>query len=390
MSLRDIFKKRIVIEVVLFPAIIAFFFILKVFFQVNLPTAQIIIFPFVVLFLAAINYKRHFFSYRALIFGVILALVAYTVPYMLFDKGSVLVTTLAGDDIENESREFWDDLNKSLALNGVLLTKRFYRQYDNHEAALAPLESVKNGGAVIWGNQRWINISYAEVPIYKVFGFKIVGGVNYLPIPYQPRQDTAKFIAALLTAGKLIRKDGSLPTQAEVELKYITGRDTLWLASFHKGLPWMMLGNGYLFEALRGGRIQWSFIECAIAAYRRALLYADARGNPELFAAINNNMAVTLYIKGLIKGEKKGLKMAKVYWLIALNAKKVALKRNGIFPAVEAAKSNLRVVTKSNGARRNGGKNRKAENKILNKKNLKKGLIGKKLKKRRKNVRKIK
>jgi len=330
------FCKKFIFEFTFFAIVLAAFYVLRVCLTWQLPVVQLFLFPLFTVFLLILNIRRRYFSNLVLILGVCGACVACISPYL--GKKSVFVATLTDDDVEAESRAFWDELNKSFSLYGENPTKRFYRTFDSHVEALATVGD-QVGQALIWGDKRWVKVSFKQQPIYNFFGFKLVGGVQVLPVPYQPRFDTAKFIATLLSAMNHIEPDGKLTFQAETALNYLVSRQSLWLAAFHKGVPHLLLGNGYLLAAYQNGSFQESYINCALAHYRRALLYSDLKGSPELYKVINNNLAVALYVKGRTTGQKQLVKQAKLFFRNAFNKR---IKLNGLKLVVnKIAKENL-------------------------------------------------
>ena len=335
--------KRLLIEILLFVSMVVAFFILRQQFAWEVPFAQLAISPFFILFLFLVNRGRRLLPLSVLVIGALSAFLAFSIPYLFFDNNTVLVATIKGDDIENESRELWDDLSKILVQHGDVRAKRFYRQFSSHASVIGSLKRSIDGGAIIWGDRRWLNVSFENFPIYNVRDFSLFGGVYSFPIPYQPRLDTIKFLAAVFSGMKEIDDTGHLLGNAETELLFAFNRFTLWLAGFHKSFPAFLLANGYLIESLDDYGFQQSTFDKADDYYAKALAFVNYKGAPELFVAVNNNYAVYQYLIGTLLFDKHSRKVARRYWEMALKAVKLIDKdKRAIY--LKVVRENLRKV----------------------------------------------
>ena len=336
--------KRLIVEIVLFISMVAAFFYLRQQLAWEVPFAQLAISPVFVLFLFLVNRGRKLVPVSVLLIGALFAFLAFSIPYLFFDNDTVLVATLRGDDIENESRELWDDLSKILVQHGDVRAKRFYRQFTTHSSLVSTLKRSVDGGAIIWGDRRWLNVSFEKLPVYNVKGFSLFGGVYSFPIPYQPRLDTIKFLAAVFSGMKEIDDSGHLIGNAETELLFAFNRFTLWLAGFHKSFPGFLLGNGYLIESLDNDDFQRLIFEKAWKYYAKSLAFTNYKGAPELFVVVNNNYVVYQYLRGTLLFDKHSRKIAKRYLRMALKATKLMDKeRSALY--LEVVKENLRKVS---------------------------------------------
>ncbi|MGI6525332.1 MAG: hypothetical protein ACOX2O_08615 [Bdellovibrionota bacterium] len=332
-------KKKMLWAVLAFLPILLVFYLLRTVFGFQIQYAQISIFPFLLCWLFYIGIKGKLFPLKLILVSALFAVAVFLIPYLSFNREAVFVATLVGDDIENESREFWSELNKLLKYRGVVSSKRFYRVYKNHQEALSSQRTI------IWGDQKWINLSFVEVPHHQILGFTLIGGVSRQKIPYQPRIDTAKFLAAFLSGLKEINADGSFSGYAEQELHYAASRNTLWISGEHKALPLLLLGNGYLQKAFKDGNFQAAYLECAISVYSRALLYSNKKTDPELSIALYNNLAVALHLKGIARGSKNFRQLAQKTWGSAINLRKVQKMCAAKKAAIKVARKNLAIAT---------------------------------------------
>lgn len=278
--------------------------------QGSLPLIQYVAFPFLLLGLGFLGVR--WLAVPRLLLGVaaLAALGAFTYTYVWQpnpDK-TVPIAKLDGDDIRAQTRKLRERMNHELHRYGALHIVDHPRLIENHEEALQ-LMRRRNLGALIWGNQRWVRVSFLETePLtlrqisnrddFSKFGSLLfVTSVPSIGLSYEPRNETASFIANTL-AGMLpsLTADFSEQEYATRELHLLDAATlvSFWSGASHRALAWWALGNIRAFRALRRPFIEKGELGCAVKAYQRARAFIQPHdvASKDLNAAILNNLAI--------------------------------------------------------------------------------------------------
>ncbi len=350
--------RRIIFVLKIGFVVAAFFAVRRFLPSLNLSFAQLLIFPLVLfLFLHLRFLGLQLPKFLVLISGLA-AMAAFVTPYVAPPEGPVVfVSTLQGDDIESESRVFWQELNELLRVRGIVQAARFYRSFSGHDRAKQELSSDKRPAAVVWGSKSRIGISFPdsepvsleqagiEAAKGSLGRLQMVTGIPVIGLSYQPRYDSAVFAAALLSGVESLRaSNGLLTPAAETELRYAAERSSFWTSFAHRAFPWFLLGNAYLRASFGAQGLQPALLKCAEQAYGAAAGNMRLSDNPELFAAIHNNLAVLYYLKAYTAGKRALAKLAKRKWILAARARLVPNPFKLPYQAAYVAKRNLLQV----------------------------------------------
>jgi|GEM_PF-2268993 len=358
--------------------------------DLNPATAQVIAFPFVFLFVTRLCFVDLMVPRCLLALLAVCAALAvgFSYSHLVAGRRVFLVARLQDDQYETESRIFREEINRYLkrrpgaaaaplsilgrgafagaavSAKGVLTSfpgkiraVRFYGSFRSAEEVNGFLAKNPSVPAVLWGNNRWVNISMAP-PMEDAFpgpdlrqwlhalGLKVVPNIPVFGLSYQPRTETASFAAGLFKALSAPRwselmADLVLSAEHELDLREIGRAAAPWTTFEHRAYPYWLLGNLAMEASLRGQGYDAGEMNCALAAYNKAQSFLVRGGNPELLAAIFNNRGVAYYVQGVLENKKR-VKKAALYEFKAA-AKTLRLKNpfRIRYRAGKIAKSNL-------------------------------------------------
>lgn len=351
-------RRKFLVLVLQFAVPVALFALLRSQWRgLNLSFAQLLVFPLVVLFFLRLRVAGLRIPRAMLLLAAAGALAAFSVPYLYpAQRRIALVSTLASDDFESESRVFWQELEQWLRRRGGAHARawRFYGTLSNQRGAAAVLKTYPGAMALVWGDTKWVNISLPGSPLpgrrdpdlrretEALLGVEVVSSIPVIGMSYQPRGDTARFVAALISG--IGAAEGSAAGRAESELRYAGERAAFWLSNAHRGLAWFLLGNLQLHEALADGRYQPALFECAENAYTAAAGNLMPWDNPELYAAIHNNLGALYYLQSRFGSRSELLKRARRKWVYAVRTRKLKNPFDMRYRAAKVAKRNIKLI----------------------------------------------
>ena len=179
--------------------------------QAILPIVQYALFPF---FCAAFYFLR-LKSYRIPRVALLLALVGGTVSFVelylpaIGPARAAVMSPLEGDTIQSQSRKLRERINADLHTLGQSQVKGISRRVKNHEEAM---KLVGSAGlkALVWGNTRWVRVAFAEQApaslveirdrqeFMSLKEIRLVTSVPSIGLPYEPRNETANFLAGVV------------------------------------------------------------------------------------------------------------------------------------------------------------------------------------------------
>lgn len=165
---------------------------------------------------------------------------------------------------------------------------------------------------LVWGNVGWLRVSLpSEEPVAlpEFLGLQIAKSVPLFSLSYYPANATAYFI--MLIFESLHATDRGM---AELALKEAGGFRSFWKTTQHRAFPLFRLGNMALEDAIRDGRYEAGSLHCAAVSLYKALKYMGPKDNPQLTAAIYNNLGVVSFVKGVQEGNHNDVKLARTYF----------------------------------------------------------------------------
>jgi len=299
--------------------------------------AQFLCFPIVVLIaFAAFGWFKFIpvwiglFTFLA---GGAASIVAFSV--LLPSKSTVLISRFEGDLHETGTTLFRTKLNRYFSNSPAGEVGRYFRTIDSHGEAEAVLADLPEIEAIIWGNQRWINISFAlpkdlarRVKVEVPWSDEVVTPrlANYIPViglSTDPQDATSHFLVDLFTGLTLDRRD-FLSNELEVKriesILYSSSQMfSPWMSFAHLAYPLLIVGDAHLYRAIDSNPKDSNLIEigelkCALDSYTEAASRLQPHDNPILRAAIFNNKGVALLIKGVDSGSLDLLRSARQHF----------------------------------------------------------------------------
>lgn len=295
-------------------------------------------------------------------------------PFVSLAIGShrVFFAELQNDEEGTLAYKLRNRLDLVLHQEGALRTRRLRAEFAS-TADVSKWLSKRSGAVVISGNHRWLTASFATRAPLGLIGSKfalahpklpsleLVQAVPSIGVSFEPRNETAHFLGFVLAADEFgdAAPASELFAQTETILRHAAEISAPWTASFHRALPWWMLGNLYLKELLAQDTYQPALLACALEAYEMARKFLRPKDvvSADLYAALRNNQAVALVIQGTAEGQTSPLLLAREYFREARNTRKT--------PNVHAVADRPAQVASAN-LERLGAKKRKSRKSAKN------------------------
>jgi hypothetical protein len=278
-------------------------------------TVQLAIFPVIVLLLSALPLKglrlpRMLVGLAAA--GVLCgAIVRYSDVGL--QEGAFAVAPFTSDTLENKTMIFRDNVRRYAGERGASSIGAIPVRISTEEEAREMLAERPQLGGIIWGSERWINVStrlsppvslgqmpegsYAKDRLRELglSDLRLLTQAPWVGLSKGLDVRTYEFVGRFARASMMWSqrmKDFAASRDLEHLLQRASSIQAAWTSSEHLAAPKIMLGTYYLTQAISGHNLEWGDLRCALASYRSARLILKKRGNPALMAAIRNNEAV--------------------------------------------------------------------------------------------------
>lgn len=322
-------SSRTLVPLVLFTAAVGAFVSTRQYLLMNaepldVSRAQAIAFPIFALFLYFV--ARIVAPVKGIVLAAVTALgvfgIAYAYNYHLFAGSSFVVATLGDDSFASETRIFKKVIEAESKRTGGVSVTPFYTGLHTAAGAQEILQDDDRTKGVVWGTRRWLNVTLSEsvqsrrlqdfsaVWVGEYGGLKIVEKVPWIGLSYKPIRQTAEFLSAVF--------HGSTEM-----LQFAAQMQAPWTSYAHRGLAYLYLGNQQLKTALGGQRYNFAAMDCAIASYQAGWALVQTGDNPELKAALLNNLAVGTYLQGVYEDQKQLRKKGRKDLALAIRQPKV-------------------------------------------------------------------
>lgn len=320
--------------------------------------AQAVIFPLVILLFARFEIGGRKIHPLVIVLGSTISVLgvayAFTSPTHLGNNG-ILIARFEGDEMQNLTRIFRELVNTQTTREGNVFAHSYYESIGSYKEAREFLAEHPKLSLVTWGNRRWINIIFKDERDSQLRDFgltsdfaamgslKIVNSVPLVGLSFQPQRDTARFVAEIALGSSVVNPRGSQQDR-ELALYHALGTAGTWTSFAHRGFAGLKLGNLLLEQAIKNDSISRMTLNCAISAYQKGLSFLRPKDDPELNAALRNNLGVAIYIRSIFDGS---IKQRSIGVQLIRKAVKLAKVKNrlGILPqASSVAKDNLALV----------------------------------------------
>jgi hypothetical protein len=302
---------------------------------VDLAHVQLVALPFVAV--VALNLRSEFVRIpatlilaAAIVGGSLGAVEAGVWTNELVAGGALTVARFEGDMLGANSRRFREQIDFHLKRQELPHSRRVAIEPEARPISKGQRKAsrrIADVWPIVWGRERWLTMS---LPVGKsvylrslaspavkglIPDLRLSGGVSSISMTVDWSGASAEFMA-LLTKGVVASTVGDPAGELSLaEAAKVQGR---WTSSVHRALPLMLLAERHLMAAVKGSDLQRGYLECASQAIFSASHQGLYKNNPELFAALYNDIGVVLWLKWLSTGEDRLRSSAIAYWDRAL------------------------------------------------------------------------
>jgi len=269
-------------------------------------------------------------------------------------EGAFVVATVSKQELWQETRIYRDRLHRALGTEGRTLAGLHRGTIESQEAAASVLEKRPGLGGVVWGAPRWMSVTLRQVPALSLreFGIasfarqwsesnrwqdvRIVRSVSSTGLSHGHQDATVHFIADLIPLWSDFARD-TLPgvdsSTLDSRLNSLSRTQARWSSRSHIAFVLWMLGTYHLIRAVEADTLGMGDLVCASREFNDALGQFRQKDNPELYAAIQNNLAIV----GLIEADyaenrdlqrRRALKRMKVAQRVASGVGQKDIVRN--------------------------------------------------------------
>ena len=326
--------------------------------SVDISYIQLLVFPL----LLFVFYRFSFLKLRVPRLVLLAALLcavfatAFSFTYLPARGGVFLVARLAGDSHEINSRLFRAKIHADASMlansHRPAAVRRYFREISSLREAAEALKGRKDRRALVWGNRRWLNVSLKrrepksldelEIPAAHEWlrALRLVLTVPVIGLSYNPPNETGGFLALLFSGLAGGSRGTVLSPSQELHLRDAGEMVAAWTSFAHKAYPYLLLGNHYLAQAFSREAYQAGEMHCALRAYLRGLSFLRPGNNPDLEAALHNNLGVALAARYVME-EPGPLKKYPIKHFALAKKAGHALNRFGFVPqaSVEAVRN---------------------------------------------------
>lgn len=289
--------------------------------------------------------------------------------YSVSSEGGFLLARFHSDPNEYVSYQFRVEINqrinstRNLRWNSEKLT-RYPKPIYSEQEAQKLLESDQSVNLVVWDRlnaalaKRWIWLSFpsrahttlgavasGHLPA-ELLSLQIVESFPASGLSFEPAGESATFLGLLIRglAGVAKGIPGTKHEEALLALKQAMQLEALWTSYAHRTVAGFFLGNAHLKAAFAAQQTAIGELDCASSAYRQALGSIRDGDNPELEAAVYNNLGVALYLRAYLLSQNSEAKQATKAWRNAVKTLGQANPFSKPFIAARIAKANFQLA----------------------------------------------
>lgn len=300
---------------------------------------------------------------------LVLFLAQHARSYSVSSDGGFILARFHNDPNEFIAYQFRSEVNQDIAPQ---LTKawhsarlaRFPKQIHSEQQARKLLDDDHELQLVTWEQQnaangrRWVWLSMQptqaidlaalasqKLPRY-LQSLRLIKSVPASGFSYEPRGESAAFLAYLVSglAGAQAQASAEQRELAILSLSQALAIEGGWTSYAHRSLAGLFLGNAYFQTAISSSNFGRTEAACAIGAYQQALGLIRPGDNPELEAALFNNLGVALYIRAYFESLQEDAKSAHKAWRSAVKTLGQPNPFSNPFVAARIAKWNFQYA----------------------------------------------
>lgn len=226
----------------------------------------------------------------------------------------IVVATFAGDPHEARTKVFRSRLDALLDFRGRTTAARYFETVRDVPAARVFLESHPDVPFLVWGSERFLRISLRREPPARLADLspgagawlapelRLVLGIEEIGMTLKPDLETAGFVASLMDAERGYRAGIENPAaldlpRVETSLRALGTSIAPWQSFAHRALPLFLLGNLHFVRGMHADTPIEADLKCSADAWQAALRLIRRNDNPELVAALYNNLGVVALVR---------------------------------------------------------------------------------------------
>lgn len=283
-------------------------------------------------------------------------------------SGAFLVARFDGDRLSTQTTIVRDRIRSVLGAGALTKVGAHERVVRSSEEAREVLKEHPKVLAVVWGGERWLNVSMrVPEPVklssfpkeslagqflveHKISDLSLVTGVPTFGLSQSLDFNSSRFIGLLinpLNGFVNALRSAEESSQFEEEVREAAALKSTWSSFAHRSFPMWMTGTYHLTRALRSTGEENGDFTCALASFRAAK--SNLRGdNPALEAAILNNEAILRLVRAdTVLDAREQRAMARDALLGAARLRKkpeASLDEAGVWGAIKSNIETIRAV----------------------------------------------
>ena len=255
-----------------------------------------------------------------------------------------VIAQLKQDKLQVESKILRDGMRRSVSSLPLLRVGTIGRAISTRADAERVLLDDNHINGVVWGTQRWVNVSLRVAPEIslnalnpasyardfltrnRVANLRVIIAIPLVGMSNATSLATSDFIGrladvwgtfpkALLAAQEQPDVDLDLDLDLEQKLRAMARLKAAWTSPAHRAVPMWMTGTYHLMRAVSGLELSSGELKCALRSFEAARAQLRPTDNPDLTIAIENNLAIaTLLQAGVGLETKQARRQAQKIW----------------------------------------------------------------------------
>ncbi|MEI6517723.1 MAG: hypothetical protein WCN89_03425 [bacterium] len=280
---------------------------------------------------------------RVLLLG---ALLATLTGALLRDAASTVsndtfvIAQLKQEKLQVESKILRDGMRRSVSSMPLLRVGTIDRAISTRLDAEMVLLDDNDINGVVWGTQRWVNVSLRVAPEIslnalnpasyardfltrnRVANLRVIIAIPLVGMSNATSPATSDFIGRLAdvwgTFPKALlaaQEQPDVDVDLEQKLRAMARLKAAWTSPAHRAVPMWMTGTYHLMRAVSGVELSRGELKCALRSFEAARAQLRPTDNPDLTIAIENNLAIaTLLQAGVGLETKQARRQAQKIW----------------------------------------------------------------------------
>ncbi|MCX6114758.1 MAG: hypothetical protein NTV65_06040 [Proteobacteria bacterium] len=280
---------------------------------------------------------------RVLLLGALLATLTGALlrgAASTISNDTFVIAQLKQDKLQVESKILRDGMRRSVSSMPLLRVGTIDRAISTRLDAEMVLLDDNHINGVVWGTQRWVNVSLRVAPEIslnalnpasyardfltrnRVANLRVIIAIPLVGMSNATSLATSDFIGRLAdvwgTFPKALlaaQEQPDVDVDLEQKLRVMARLKAAWTSPAHRAVPMWMTGTYHLMRAVSGLELSSGELKCALRSFEAARAQLRPTDNPDLTIAIENNLAIaTLLQAGVGLETKQARRQAQKIW----------------------------------------------------------------------------